>query len=82
MISQTSGAAGLVHWIRSEFGAEAARAIDKRDERLVPVLNWIESEYDAGRQTAFGDDELRVAIQNYAPELFAQLTGLPMLESL
>jgi isopropylmalate/homocitrate/citramalate synthase len=81
-ISQTSGAAGLLHWLRAEFGPQATKGLDKRDQRLVPVLKWIEAECDAGRQTSFGDAELRVAIQNYAPELFAQLTGMPMLETL
>jgi len=74
LINQNSGAAGLLHWIRREFGVEA-NGLDKRDPRLGPLLAWIESEYANGRVTAIGDDELIETIQETTPELYAELAG-------
>jgi len=73
MLSQTSGAAGLVHWIRSYFHLGQETVIDKRDQRLVPVLNWIQNEYENGRQTSLGDSEMEETIARLAPELYAIL---------
>lgn len=73
-VNQTSGAAGLVHWINGYFGLSNDRALDKRDHRLRPILDWLAAEYDGGRVTAVGDQELVEAIKRLAPELHTQLT--------
>jgi len=76
LINQTSGAAGLAHWINTHYGLDKERAIGKRQARLKPVLDWIAEEYDQGRVTAIGDDELEQALRRLAPDLFADLTGV------
>jgi len=72
LINQNSGAAGLLYWMRERFGSNS---LDKRDARLQPVLDWIHSEYDSGRETAIGDDELERVLRERAPELYAQVSA-------
>ncbi len=76
VISQTSGAAGLLHWIRSHFRAPADFELDKRDPRVDQLVAYVQRSYDEGRVTAFGDDELESIMANLTPDLYAQLKGL------
>jgi len=69
-INQTSGLAGIAHWINSHFGLEGAKRIDKRDERVVKIKEWVDEQYKAGRVTSIGDDELEEVIRKLAPEIF------------
>jgi len=73
LINQNSGAAGLMHWLQTFYALDDDHGIDKRDERLAPVLEWIKSEYDSGRVTAIGDVELQRALASLAPDLLAEL---------
>ena len=73
LISQNSGTAGLLHWLRSQFALPSDNGLDKRDPRLSPVLEWIQREYEGGRVTAIGDDEMLTALPMVAPELHAEL---------
>ena len=76
LINQNSGAAGLLHWIRTYFALPPDNGIEKRDPRLTPVLAWIQREYDGGRVTAIGDDELEKVILRLAPGLYAEVAGV------
>ncbi|NLU27214.1 MAG: 2-isopropylmalate synthase [Hungateiclostridium thermocellum] len=69
-INQTSGLAGIAHWINSHFGLEGAKRIDKRDERVVKIKEWVDEQYKAGRVTSISDDELEEVIRKLAPEIF------------
>lgn len=69
-INQTSGLAGIAHWINSYFGLEGSKRIDKKDERVVKIKEWIDEQYKTGRVTAIGDTELEGLIRENAPEIF------------
>jgi isopropylmalate/homocitrate/citramalate synthase len=73
LINQTSGAAGLLHWIRGHYAG--VNGLDKRDARLAPILNWIQQEYESGRVTDIGDAELDRQIAELVPDLYAELTS-------
>jgi isopropylmalate/homocitrate/citramalate synthase len=75
LVNQSSGAAGVTHWANTFFGLSGPRALDKRDARLQPVLDWIASEYGNGRSTAVGDVELIEVIQRLAPDLYLEVAG-------
>jgi len=77
LIGQNSGAAGLVHWIKSHFGV----TLDKRDARLAPILSWISEEYAKGRVTEIGDHELEERISALAPDLWTELSQARQLET-
>ena len=75
LINSNSGAAGLLHWIKTHFKLPEDNGLDKRDERLAPILTWLEKEYGEGRVTAVGDEELKEIMARVAPDLYAELTG-------
>ena len=72
MINQNSGAAGLLHWITTQFHLPPD-VMHKRDPRLKPILDWIQNEYERGRVTAIGDQELEEVIARLTPELYTEL---------
>ena len=78
MINQTSGAAGLAHWMRSYFELDESHTLDKRDPRLVPILDWILAEYENGRVTSIGDEELERKLAQLQPDLYAQVRAVPV----
>jgi citrate (Re)-synthase len=69
-INQTSGLAGIAHWINGYLGLAGVRKIDKKDERVANIKVWVDQQYVAGRVTAIGDDELEEAIRAVAPDIF------------
>jgi isopropylmalate/homocitrate/citramalate synthase len=69
-VNQTSGLAGIAHWINSYFGLEGSKRLDKRDESVIKIKDWIDEQYKNGRVTALGDNELEEAIRAIAPELY------------
>lgn len=69
-VNQTSGLAGIAHWINGYFGFEDTNKIEKKDERVIKIKEWIDQQYEKGRVTAIGDEELEDVIQKLAPEFF------------
>ncbi|OPZ87786.1 MAG: 2-isopropylmalate synthase [Firmicutes bacterium ADurb.Bin419] len=69
-INQSSGLAGIAHWINSYFGLDGSKRIDKRDERVVKIKDWVDEQYKDGRVTAIGENELEEVIRKMAPEIF------------
>ena len=70
-INQTSGLAGIAHWLNSYLGLNGAEKIDKKSEAVMRIKEWIDRQYEEGRVTAIGDDELEYAIREISPELFS-----------
>ncbi|MGE5595870.1 MAG: hypothetical protein ACM3S1_07530 [Hyphomicrobiales bacterium] len=56
-ITDKSGAAGLLMWMQKHRPGEAA-GLDKRDPRLLRVLDMVMREYDDGRVIAIADEEV------------------------
>jgi len=75
LVNQSSGAAGITHWANTWFGLQGERALDKHDSRLHPVLAWVSAEYQGGRSTVIGDEELEQVFRERAPELYAEITS-------
>ncbi len=69
-INQTSGLAGIAHWINGYFGLEGVKRLDKKDGSIVKIKNWIDEQYKNGRVTALSDDELEEAVKTIAPEIY------------
>jgi len=71
-ISKTSGLAGIAYWINNNFPAATKKGIkvDKRDLLVLSLKEWIDSEYESGRQTAISNGELEAKIKEFAPNRF------------
>ena len=57
-VSNTSGAAGIAHWINTYFQLPEEKRVDKNSELVKRVHVWVDNEYDNGRVTVITDDEL------------------------
>ena len=65
MISKTSGLAGIAYWINEYYELPPERAVDKRAPLVVSLKEWIDAEYEAGRQTSISPIELDEKIRAF-----------------
>ncbi len=63
MVSKTSGLAGIAYWINENYGLTDAERVDKRSPLVVAMKEWIDAEYENGRQTALSTEELEIKIE-------------------
>ncbi len=63
MISKTSGLAGIAYWINANYGLQGEAAIDKRDPLVVAMKEWVDAEYEGGRQSSMSKNELEEQIE-------------------
>lgn len=68
-VSNTSGLAGIAHWINTYYRLSNERAVDKNSELVIKVKEWVDAEYEAGRITVMTDDELVRVITDVCHEL-------------
>ena len=68
-INQTSGTAGIAHWINGYFGLTGDRKINKRDDKVLRIKEWVDEQYKSGRVTCISDMELERAVGELAPEI-------------
>ena len=63
ILGQNSGLAGIAYWINENYSLSGADAVGKRDELVVKVKDWIDSQYADGRQTSLSPHELELQIE-------------------
>jgi len=68
-INATSGLAGIAYWLNETFRLTGAQQISKHSEVVAQMKEWIDHEYMSGRQTVISDEEMRMLVQRFAPEL-------------
>ena len=62
-ISKTSGLAGIAYWINNNYRLTGDEALDKRDSLVIALKEWVDKEYEDGRQTALSNGELEKKIE-------------------
>ena len=68
-ISNTSGLAGIAHWINTYFKLPDDRKVDKNSELVNAVKDWVDEQYEEGRVTVLTDDELIAVIDQNCKRL-------------
>ena len=68
-VSNTSGLAGIAHWINTHYHLQGDKMLDKNCELVGQVKQWVDEQYDAGRVTVLTDDELVEIIEQTKKEL-------------
>ena len=63
ILGQNSGLAGIAYWINENYSLSSADAVGKRDELVVKMKDWIDSQYADGRQTSLSPHELELQIE-------------------
>ena len=69
-ISKTSGLAGIAYWVNQHFRLEDEEEVSKQDSLIIAMKDWIDQEYEDGRQTVMTDNELEEMIERLAPGRF------------
>ena len=68
-VSNTSGLAGIAHWINTYYKLPDDMKLDKNCDLVKDVKVWVDEEYAAGRVTVLTDDELINVIQKNCKSL-------------
>ena len=69
-ISKTSGLAGIAYWINQSYRLEENEKLDKKSPLVIAMKEWVDSQYEDGRQTVMTDRELEEKIAELAPGLY------------
>lgn len=57
-IDSHSGLAGITYWINSYYDLPEEHKVDKKDEVVLKLKEYVDEQYAQGRNTVMGDDEL------------------------
>ena len=68
-VSNTSGLAGIAHWINSYFHLPEEKQVDKNTELVAMVKSWVDEQYEGGRVTVLTDAELLGVIDEACDQL-------------
>ena len=68
-VSNTSGLAGIAHWMNAYYRLTGERALDKTSPVVLKVKDWVDAEYESGRVTVIADDELVKVVTDVCHEL-------------
>ena len=68
-VSNTSGLAGIAHWINSYYKLKGDRQVDKASQLVAMVKEWVDEQYDDGRVTVITDFELEEVIAGVCNKL-------------
>jgi len=71
-IGKASGLAGISYWINEAYRLTGDKKVDKRDPLVVALKEWIDKEYEDGRQTVLSNKELETKIEELAPGRFTR----------
>ena len=72
-VSNTSGLAGIAHWINTYFHLPEGKQVDKNTEMVAMVKAWVDKEYEEGRMTVLTDEELLEVIEAARKRLGCEL---------
>ena len=73
LIGKASGLAGIAYWINENYRLSASEAVDKRDPLVISLKDWIDKEYEGGRQTSLSTGELEEKIEELSGKRFTRL---------
>jgi len=68
VISNTSGAAGIAYWINAHYHLTGNDAVTKKDDIVVKMKEWVDAQYETGRQTVMSTEELEGFVIEYRKE--------------
>ena len=57
-VNKTSGLAGIAFWINDYYSLPDEYKVGKNDPLVVAMKERVDAEYEEGRNSSFGDDEL------------------------
>ena len=73
MLGKASGLAGIAYWINENYRLSGSEAVDKKDPLVIALKEWIDAEYEDGRQTTLSTSELEEKIEELSNKRFQRL---------
>ena len=70
MLSNTSGLAGIAYFINEHYRLPESEKVDKRDPAVIALKDWIDREYEDGRQTSMSSGEIEEKLEELCPGRF------------
>lgn len=64
-INQNSGVAGVAVWLNEKYHLEGDRKVDKHSEVVRYIKSWIDNQYDNGRVSVIGADEIDALVNKF-----------------
>ena len=65
-IGKTSGLAGIAYWINQNYHLTGEAMIKKQDPLVIRLKEWVDKEYEEGRQTMISTGELEEKIREFS----------------
>ncbi len=65
-VSKTSGLAGIAYWINEHYNLPDDKKVDKRSPLVVKLKEWVDREYEDGRQTCLSNHELEEKVTAFS----------------
>ena len=67
-VSNTSGLAGIAHWMNTYYKLTGERQLEKNSELVKEVKKWVDGEYAGGRVTVMTDEEIVAYVEKICQE--------------
>jgi len=68
-VSNTSGLAGIAHWINTHYQLKGEKQISKNSKLVKELKKWVDQQYEDGRITVLTDEELIKKLQETSQTL-------------
>ena len=66
MVGKASGLAGIAYWINENYRLQGHDRVNKHSEVVQKMKDWIDNEYEDGRQTPLCNDELEELVARFS----------------
>ncbi len=73
MLGKASGLAGIAYWINENYRLSEGERVEKHDPLVVKLKEWIDQEYEDGRQTSLAAEEVEEKIEELSAGRFRRL---------
>ena len=71
-VGKTSGLAGIAYWINRNYHLSGEQQLTKSDPLVIALEDWGDAQYEDGRTTALGAEELEARIRELAGDRFPE----------
>lgn len=75
-VNEHSGLAGIAAWINTYFRLKETDKIDKKDERVQIIKEWVDKQYETGRNTVMKNEELEFIARKTILELGVKIQAV------
>lgn len=66
LLGKTSGLAGIAYWINQNYSFKGENEVNKKSPLVIKLKEWIDKEYEDGRQTTLSTEEIEQKIEEFS----------------